>query len=320
MVNGTSYWLVVERSASVTGGGSITADRNSNSLSTTNVATPASTDWTINTGLGRYIIYGQTPRGIYGTSTNSYGIYGTSTNNIGIYGTSTNNAGVQGNSTNSYGVYGNSTNNAGVYGNSTNSIGVYGISTNYAGVQGISTNYYGVYGNSTNSYGVQGNSTNSYGGVFYINGVQTANNTSNTVLIRRYSSGAFNATGNVLQITDNPTVSGTISGALISGTIDVERFRIDPRVVDGSTAVGAFTDTLNALSNSTAKLFSFRNNGVEKAYINTNGSFISTSVSMPVQAPTTSAPAYIKGGLYFDTTLNKLRVGGATAWETVTSV
>jgi hypothetical protein len=39
----------------------------------------------------------------------------------------------------------------------------------------------------------------------------------------------------------------------------------------------------------------------------------------PLQAPTASAPAYVKGALYFDTTLNKLRVGGATAWETVTS-
>lgn len=33
-----------------------------------------------------------------------------------------------------------------------------------------------------------------------------------------------------------------------------------------------------------------------------------------------SAPTYVKGAVYFDTTLNKLRVGGATAWETITSV
>jgi hypothetical protein len=39
---------------------------------------------------------------------------------------------------------------------------------------------------------------------------------------------------------------------------------------------------------------------------------------MPFQA--SSAPAYVKGAIYFDTTLNKLRVGGATAWETITSV
>ena len=36
--------------------------------------------------------------------------------------------------------------------------------------------------------------------------------------------------------------------------------------------------------------------------------------------PTAAAPAYVKGAIYFDTTLNKLRVGGATAWETITSV
>ena len=35
--------------------------------------------------------------------------------------------------------------------------------------------------------------------------------------------------------------------------------------------------------------------------------------------PTASAPAYRKGRLYFDTTLNKARIGGATAYETLTS-
>ena len=37
------------------------------------------------------------------------------------------------------------------------------------------------------------------------------------------------------------------------------------------------------------------------------------------QATTAAAPTYAKGGMYFDTTLNKVRIGGATAWETVTS-
>ena len=43
-------------------------------------------------------------------------------------------------------------------------------------------------------------------------------------------------------------------------------------------------------------------------------------IYFPVQYATASAPGYVKGGIYFDTTLNKLRVGGATAWETITSV
>lgn len=43
-------------------------------------------------------------------------------------------------------------------------------------------------------------------------------------------------------------------------------------------------------------------------------------VLLPLQKPTASAPTHIKGGIYFDTTLNKLRVGGLSAWETITSV
>lgn len=35
--------------------------------------------------------------------------------------------------------------------------------------------------------------------------------------------------------------------------------------------------------------------------------------------PTASAPSYAKGRMYFDTTLNKARIGGATAYETLTS-
>jgi hypothetical protein len=43
-------------------------------------------------------------------------------------------------------------------------------------------------------------------------------------------------------------------------------------------------------------------------------------VFFPVQATTAAAPAYVLGGMYFDTTLNKLRIGGATGWETCTSI
>ena len=50
------------------------------------------------------------------------------------------------------------------------------------------------------------------------------------------------------------------------------------------------------------------------------GQFVAASngAFKPLQA--SSAPTYIKGAIYFDTTLNKLRVGGATNWETITSV
>jgi hypothetical protein len=44
-----------------------------------------------------------------------------------------------------------------------------------------------------------------------------------------------------------------------------------------------------------------------------------TLMDVPQHA-TTGAPAYAKGRVYFDTTANKLKVGGAAAYETVTSV
>lgn len=50
-----------------------------------------------------------------------------------------------------------------------------------------------------------------------------------------------------------------------------------------------------------------------------NGQIQAGGVIYPVRAATASAPTYAEGGLYFDTTLNKDRVGGVAAWETVLS-
>lgn len=43
---------------------------------------------------------------------------------------------------------------------------------------------------------------------------------------------------------------------------------------DGATAVGAYIDTSGAWSNAGAKLFSFRNNGTEKAYLTAAGALV----------------------------------------------
>jgi hypothetical protein len=62
-------------------------------------------------------------------------------------------------------------------------------------------------------------------------------------------------------------------------------------------------------------------NGTGSIRVQSNATTITfADVIMPQQATTAAAPAYVKGGMYFDTTLNKMRIGGATAWETVTSV
>ena len=43
-----------------------------------------------------------------------------------------------------------------------------------------------------------------------------------------------------------------------------------------------------------------------------------TLMDIPQHA-TTGAPAYAEGRMYYDTTLHKLKIGGAAAYETVTS-
>jgi hypothetical protein len=50
------------------------------------------------------------------------------------------------------------------------------------------------------------------------------------------------------------------------------------------------------------------------------GSTGAAGVFLPMQHATSGAPAYVEGGMYYDTTLHKLRIGGLSAWETVTSV
>lgn len=56
------------------------------------------------------------------------------------------------------------------------------------------------------------------------------------------------------------------------------------------------------------------------ARLQVNGTATFAGTIQPQLATTAGAPSYVKGAIYFDTTLNKLRVGGASAWETITSV
>lgn len=86
------------------------------------------------------------------------------------------------------------------------------------------------------------------------------------------------------------------------------------RSSDSNAACGASVEFWTVTNQSTPALAVKAPGGASNlCQINANG------LILPVQAPTASAPAYVKGGVYFDTTLNKLMVGGATAWETVTS-
>jgi len=84
----------------------------------------------------------------------------------------------------------------------------------------------------------------------------------------------------------------------------------------GNTIVGANVTGLSATLTNNIILA----NGTGSIRVQSNGITITfADVIKPPQATTAAAPAYVKGGMYFDTTLNKMRIGGATAWETVSS-
>jgi hypothetical protein len=89
------------------------------------------------------------------------------------------------------------------------------------------------------------------------------------------------------------------------------------------TTAGVFEYTFVALSENTwiQCLNDSSSSGTSQiGIVKVIGNITSNGTISPRMSTTALAPAYVKGAMYFDTTLNKLRIGGATAWETVTSV
>ena len=69
-----------------------------------------------------------------------------------------------------------------------------------------------------------------------------------------------------------------------------------------------------------AQSFILRTNNTAALTLDSSQNATFAGTIKPQQAATASAPTYVKGAIYFDTTLNKLRVGGGIGWETITSV
>ena len=131
-------------------------------------------------------------------------------------------------------------------------------------------------------------------------------------------------------------------GTVNYDAVQVEQGTVPSGYFDGgftntSTTTYGFTGTVNDSASTRVTVLPLTNTDalpeggvneyftIARAIAALNGASISPSsitasgVIKPQQTPTASAPAYVKGGIYFDTTLSKLRVGGATGWETVTS-
>ena len=98
--------------------------------------------------------------------------------------------------------------------------------------------------------------------------------------------------------------------------------------IDAGTTTADYSLRIRTATGGNADYFSVRGDGrvtvgsvsSPTATITSAGAATFAGTISPQQATTAAAPAYVKGAIYFDTTLNKLRVGGATAYETITSV
>jgi hypothetical protein len=176
----------------------------------------------------------------------------------------------------------------GGFNNSTAVYGVYSSMTQ----QYLSSTYGGYFeasGTYNNDYGIYAKDTHNPNATTFGYGIYISENT---------SGGASSVGGTYgLYVAQNATTGGSATGIYVN------------------TVAGATTVTPLQVQHAGSDVFKVSTTGAA-----VTGTLTSTGTISPQQATTAGAPAYVKGAIYFDTTLNKLRVGGATAWETITSV
>ena len=192
-------------------------------------------------------------------------------------------------------------------GNSNVALGYNSLFSNTTGYNNVALGLNSLYSNTTGNY----NTVNGYNSLFSnttgnsnvalglqagygIAGANSNTTGSNNTFLGFQTIGATTADTNEIVIGSNAVGLG--SNTTVIGSASTTMSNIKGRVLIGTTT----DDGVNALQ--------------------VNGAGIFAGLIKPQQATTAGAPAYVKGAIYFDTTLNKLRVGGATAWETITSV
>ncbi len=138
-----------------------------------------------------------------------------------------------------------------------------------------------------------------------------------------------NVVGNFSVATNKLTVAAASGNTLVAGTLTTtgavdcdSTLNADGAATFGSTAnvVGNFSVATNKLTVAAAS-----GNTVVAGTLGVTGASTFTGVLtangliLPQQHATAGGPAYVEGAIYYDTTLHKLRIGGAAGWETITS-
>jgi len=107
----------------------------------------------------------------------------------------------------------------------------------------------------------------------------TTNSTQPLIYLTRQPGGDASIIGDIIKIVDNPTVTGTVAGAILYAQVDNTRMiDLNPRVVDSSSAIAYYLNTVDTLSDSSAKLLSIANNNTEKFFVNKDGSVWSNGI------------------------------------------
>ncbi|MDD5649213.1 MAG: hypothetical protein PHF86_02165 [Candidatus Nanoarchaeia archaeon] len=145
----------------------------------------------------------------------------------------------------------------------------------------------------------------------YLTKVPSGSDTSAHLLeISRTGTGSINITGDIINITDNPTNSGIISGSILKATLgSTVRMNMNPRVSDTSTSIAYMLDTSSALSIYGAKLLSLKNSGTEKFYVDVSGNAYANGVLLGINGAASILPIpilYKDGDLDLNTAIVQL--------------
>jgi hypothetical protein len=150
------------------------------------------------------------------------------------------------------------------------------------------------FGNSAGRNNTTGVSNNSFGTTSGVNNISGSNN-----IFYGNNSGSFLSDG----VTSNTNSNTSIFFGNSTKALADNQFN---QIVIGDNAIGAGSNSVTLGSISITKT-------VLRGNVETNG------LIKLGQFTTATEPAYVKGASFFNTTLNKMRIGGATAYETVTS-
>lgn len=164
-------------------------------------------------------------------------------------------------------------------------------------------------GYSVSGIGVSAISTHWSPLTVYQYGAQTSNVSAAVLEVAKTTSGAYNNTAHMIEVWDYPTVSGTVGGSALLVVVNgTNRINFYPRVADGASAVAYFLDTLNTLSNASAKLLDIRNHGTSKLSLLADGTLkmtVPANYADDAAAATGGVPV---GGVYRNGSVLQIRV------------